>query len=67
MDQPKNSATLNPQYLIFFSTAAAISAAVVAIAAQTYLKKRAASVPEDLLARCQQAIKNIEQELESLK
>ena len=66
MDKSKNFAAFNPQYLIVFSTVAALSAAVVALAAQAYLRRQTSTAPDDLLARCQQAIENIERELESL-
>ena len=66
MEKRNNADHLNPQYLIFFSTAAAVSAAIVAITAQSYLKRRAATVPDDLLARCQHAIETIERDLQSL-
>ncbi len=57
---------VQPQVIIAFSTAAAITAAAVAVSLQLALRRRVASGPQDILERCKQSIKNIEKDLEGL-
>jgi len=58
-----SSTTIN---IVAFSTAAAASAAVIAIATYIYLSKKAALDPQDILSRCQAAIEQIETDLGSV-
>jgi hypothetical protein len=57
---------LAPQVIIAFSTAAAITAAAVAVSLQFALRRRDSAGPQDILERCKQSIKSLEREIEAL-
>ena len=59
-------ATIQPQVIIAFSTAAAIAAAAVAVSLQLALRRRETAGPQDILERCKQSIKSLEREIEAL-
>jgi hypothetical protein len=65
MERPTQN-VIQPQVIIAFSTAAAITAAAVAVSLQLALRRREAAGPQDILERCKQSIKSIERELEGL-
>jgi hypothetical protein len=57
---------VQPAVIIAFSTAAAITAAAVAVSLQFALRRRESNGPQEILERCKLSIKSIEKELEGL-
>jgi hypothetical protein len=60
------TSAIAPQVIIAFSTAAAITAAAVAVSLQLALRRRETAGPQDILERCKQSIKSLEREIEAL-
>jgi hypothetical protein len=61
-----NTAIIQPQTIIAFSTAAAVTAAAVAVTLQLSLRRKQAAEPLDILERCKQSIRNIERDIEGI-
>jgi hypothetical protein len=66
MMEKQTSISVPAQAIFAFSTAAAVTAAAVAVTLQFSLRRKQAAQPQDILMRCKESIKSIEREIEGL-